>query len=44
MNNQSKGCKEKLESDVVQVVVALNDVPLEVRKKSDSEPIYFTHL
>jgi len=44
MNNQPKCCKEKLDSSIVQIVVTLNDVPLEVRKKSASEPIYFTHL
>jgi hypothetical protein len=44
MDNQSKCFKEKINIDPVQIVVALNDVPIELRKKSASEPIYITHL
>ncbi|MGD0645569.1 MAG: hypothetical protein ABSA75_11755 [Candidatus Bathyarchaeia archaeon] len=44
MNNQSKCCKEKLDSGTVRIFVTLNDVPLEARKKAANEPIYITHL
>jgi len=44
MNNQSQCCKEKLDDSTVQIIVTLNEVPLEVRKKAASEPIYITHL
>ena len=44
MNNQSKCCKEKMDIDAVQIVMTLNDAPIEVRKKSANEPIYITHL
>ncbi len=44
MNNQSRCCKEKLDNSTIKIVVSLNDVSLEVRKKAASEPIYITHL
>ena len=44
MKNQPNYCEEKIDSSTVPIVVTLNDVSLEVRKKSASEPIYFTHL
>ena len=44
MNNRSERCKEKTNACTVEIVVTLNDVPLEVRKKAASEPIYITHL
>ncbi len=44
MNNRSECCKEKPNAYAVEIVVTLNDVPLEVRKKAASEPIYITHL
>lgn len=44
MNNQSRTCKEKLDESTVQIVMTLNDIPLEVRKKAASEPIYIAHL
>ena len=44
MVKQSKCCKEKLDGSTIEIVVTLNDVPLEVRKKAAREPIYITHL
>lgn len=44
MKNQLNRCEEKIDSSTVQIVVTLNEVSLEVRKKSASEPLYFTHL
>ena len=44
MNNQSKCCEDQLDSGIVKTVVTLKDVPLEVRKKLASKPLYFTHL
>ena len=44
MKNHTSCCKEKIDGSIVPIVVALNDVSLEVSKKSASEPIYFTHL
>ena len=33
-----------MDIDAVQIVMTLNDAPIEVRKKSANEPIYITHL
>jgi hypothetical protein len=40
----NKCVKGTLESGVDPIVVPLNDVPLEVRKKAASEPTYIAHL
>ena len=42
MNN--KCSKEKLEGGIDPVVVTLNDVSPELRKKAAGEPTYITHL
>jgi len=42
MNN--KCGKEKLKDNVEPIVVTLNDVPSELRKKAASEPTYIAHL
>jgi hypothetical protein len=44
MNNQSKHSKEKLDSSIVPIVLTLNDVTLEERKKSATQPTYIDHL
>jgi hypothetical protein len=44
MKNRSECCKEKPNAYAAEIVVTLNDVPLEARKKAASEPIYITHL
>jgi hypothetical protein len=44
MKNQSKYSMKKLDGGVVPIVLTLNDTPLEVRKKSASEPTYIDHL
>jgi hypothetical protein len=44
MNNQSRRCQEKQDDSTVQIVLTLNEAPLEVRKKAANEPIYIAHL
>jgi hypothetical protein len=44
MKNQPKYRMENLDSGVVPIVLTLNDVPLKVKKNSESEPIYIDHL
>lgn len=41
---RSKCVKGTLERGIDPIVVSLNDVPLEARKKAASEPTYIAHL
>jgi len=44
MKNQSNCCEEKADICTVPIIVTLNDISLEVKKKPASEPVYFTHV
>jgi len=44
MKNQSNCCEEKVDICTVPIIVTLNDISLEVKKKPASEPVYFTHV
>jgi hypothetical protein len=44
IKNQPNRCKEKMDISTVPIIVTLNDISLEVRKKPASEPVYFTHV
>jgi hypothetical protein len=44
MNNQTKRSKKNTDTDPIQIVVNVDEMPIEIRKKSSDEPIYITHL
>ena len=44
MKNQTKYRMENLDSGVVPIVLTLNDLPIKVKKNSESEPIFIDHL
>jgi hypothetical protein len=44
MKNQYRSSKEKLDSGVIPIVLTIDDVPIELRRKSANEPTYVDHL